>query len=70
MRSWRDEFLSGLKAELPILIGVIPFGMIYGVLALDAGIPPGAAQAMSTVVFAGSAQIIFTQLYAVAARRW
>ena len=67
MRSQRDEFLSGIKAELPILIGVIPFGMIYGVLALEAGIPPGAAQAMSAIVFAGSAQIIFTQLYASAA---
>ena len=56
------EFLSGVKAELPILIGVIPFGMIYGVLALDAGIPPSLAQAMSAIVFAGSAQIISTQL--------
>lgn len=58
----RSEFFSGVKAELPILLGVIPFGMIYGVLALGAGIPPGAAQAMSWIVFAGSAQFISTQL--------
>jgi 4-azaleucine resistance transporter AzlC len=58
----RAEFLAGIKAELPILIGVIPFGMIYGVLALSAGVPPGAAQAMSVVVFAGSAQFIAAQL--------
>jgi len=58
----RSEFLAGIKAELPILIGVIPFGMIYGVLALGAGVPPGAAQAMSVVVFAGSAQFIAAQL--------
>ena len=58
------EFLSGIKAELPILLGVIPFGLIYGVLALDAGIPAAASQAMSSIIFAGSAQIIFTQLYA------
>ncbi|GAB4474559.1 MAG: AzlC family ABC transporter permease [Anaerolineales bacterium] len=38
--------------------------MIYGVLALAAGIPPAAAQAMSAIVFAGSAQFITTQLYA------
>ncbi len=56
------EFWGGVRAELPILIGVIPFGMIYGVLALSAGIPPGAAQAMSAVVFAGSAQFVFAQL--------
>jgi 4-azaleucine resistance transporter AzlC len=40
----------------------MPFGMIYGVLALSAGIQPGPAQAMSAVVFAGSAQFISTQL--------
>jgi 4-azaleucine resistance transporter AzlC len=57
-----SQFFSGVKAELPLLVGVIPFGMIYGVLALSAGIPPGAAQAMSSLVFAGSAQFVSTQL--------
>ena len=56
------EFFSGVRDELPILIGVIPFGMIYGVLALAAGLPPGAAQAMSAVVFAGSAQFLAVKL--------
>jgi 4-azaleucine resistance transporter AzlC len=60
--SWQAEFTAGIKAELPILIGVIPFGMIYGVLALEAGIPPAAAQAMSAIVFAGSAQFISAEL--------
>jgi len=58
----QNEFLAGLKAESPILIGVIPFGMIYGVLALAAGIPTGATQAMSAIVFAGSSQVVITQL--------
>lgn len=61
------EFRSGVQAELPILIGVAPFGMIYGVLALSAGMPPAAAQAMSAVVFAGSAQIVLTQLVSTGA---
>ena len=56
------EFLTGVKAELPLIIGVFPFGMIYGALALKAGIPPGQAQAMSAVIFAGSSQFITTQL--------
>jgi len=63
MISPRSEFLAGLKAELPIAIGVIPFGMIYGVLALSAGLPASAAQAMSAIVFAGSAQFISAQLF-------
>lgn len=62
MPSPRNEFFTGIKAELPLLIGVIPFGMIYGVVALNAGISPGTAQAMSTIVFAGSAQFVAAQL--------
>jgi 4-azaleucine resistance transporter AzlC len=56
------EFLAGCRDELPILLGVVPFGMIYGLLALGAGLPPLTAQAMSSVVFAGSAQFIAAQL--------
>jgi len=63
MPSLRSEFFSGLKAQLPTLIGVIPFGMIYGVLALEAGLSIGAAQSMSFIVFAGSSQIVATQLF-------
>lgn len=60
----RSEFLAGVRAELPILLGVAPFGMIYGALAVAAGLPTAAAQAMSALVFAGSAQFILTQLIA------
>ena len=62
MSSARAEFLSGVKAELPIMFGVIPFGMIYGVLALSAGLPRDTALAMSSVVFAGSSQFVAAQL--------
>jgi 4-azaleucine resistance transporter AzlC len=58
------EFFRGIKAEIPILVGVIPFGMIYGVLAIDAGLIPSVAQAMSAIVFAGSSQFISTQMFA------
>jgi 4-azaleucine resistance transporter AzlC len=57
-----DQFFSGARAELPILLGVAPFGMIYGILALGAGLSPLAAQAMSAIVFAGSSQFMLVQL--------
>ena len=57
-----QEFWSGCRDELPILVGVAPFGMIYGLLALGAGLSPTLAQAMSAVVFAGSAQVVIAQL--------
>ncbi|MBP6804713.1 MAG: AzlC family ABC transporter permease [Chloroflexi bacterium] len=57
-----SELWGGVKAELPIVLGGIPFGMIYGVLALAAGLTPAQAQAMSLIVFAGSAQFIGAQM--------
>lgn len=57
-------FWAGVRAELPILLGTTPFGLIYGVLALAAGVPPVVAQAMSAIIFAGSAQFVVMQLIA------
>lgn len=57
-----QEFLAGMRAELPILIGTTPFGLIYGVTALKAGLTPLAAILMSSIIFAGSAQLITAQL--------
>jgi 4-azaleucine resistance transporter AzlC len=56
-----------VRAELPLVLGVVPFGMIYGVLALGAGLTHTQAQGMSSIVFAGSAQFITTQLVKSAA---
>mgnify|MGYP001210854933 FL=1 len=55
-------FLQGARDTLPILIGVAPFGMIYGVLAVKAGLAVAAAQGMSVILFAGSAQFMLVQL--------
>lgn len=60
-----QELGRGIKQELPIAAGVVPFGMIFGVIAVGAGIPPWLAQAMSFIVFAGSAQFIGAQLIAM-----
>ncbi len=62
MSEKKKYFWAGVRAEIPLLIGVFPFGMIYGALALGAGLSTAAAQMMSSMVFAGSAQFITTQL--------
>lgn len=56
------HFWAGVRAELPLLVGVFPFGMIYGALALSAGLSKSAAQMMSSIVFAGSSQFVAAQL--------
>jgi 4-azaleucine resistance transporter AzlC len=61
------EFWSGARAVAPLLLGVAPFGLVYGVLAIASGIPPAAAMAMSSLVFAGSAQFLLAQLFAAGA---
>jgi 4-azaleucine resistance transporter AzlC len=58
------EFLAGMRDILPILLGVAPFGMIFGALSLTSGIPPLEAQAFSLFVFGGSAQFIAAGLIA------
>lgn len=55
-----------MRAELPIVAGVVPFGMIFGAVAV-AALPPLLALSMSSVIFAGSAQFIGAQLFANAA---
>jgi 4-azaleucine resistance transporter AzlC len=62
IQPWWREFLRGCLDELPLLVGVAPFGMIYGVLALEAGLNAAEAQSMSWIVFAGSAQLITVEL--------
>jgi 4-azaleucine resistance transporter AzlC len=61
----REEFLAGIRAELPIILGVFPFGMIFGAIAVDAGMPALVAQSMSAIIFAGSAQFVAAQLMAL-----
>jgi 4-azaleucine resistance transporter AzlC len=62
-----SAFWLGSRALLPLMIGVTPFGVIYGVVALQSGLPPLAVLLMSSIVFAGSAQFLFAQLAGTAA---
>ncbi|GHO46177.1 AzlC family ABC transporter permease [Ktedonospora formicarum] len=62
MKTPRSEFLAGARGTLPILMGAAPFGLIYGVSARSAGLTISLGQAMSSIVFAGSAQFVTVQL--------
>jgi len=58
----RRELLTGIRDQLPLLLGVVPFGLIFGALAISVGLSPLAAQGFSLFVFAGSAQFIAVSL--------
>jgi len=63
----KSEFLEGAKASLPLIVGAIPFAILFGTLAPNSGLSAMATMAMSVFVFAGSAQFIVLALLAVQA---
>ena len=63
----RPAFFEGIRDMAPMMLGVIPFGMVCGVGAIAAGASPIAALAMSMIMFSGAAQIVAVQLLAAGA---
>ena len=55
-------FTKGVLDVLPLLIPVVPFGLIIGVIGIELGFSPLMVYATSLIVFSGSAQIVFFQL--------
>jgi 4-azaleucine resistance transporter AzlC len=53
-RGWR----SGVSQAIPIVMGYVPIGLAYGVLAQKAGLSSLNTILMSIIVFAGSSQFI------------
>jgi 4-azaleucine resistance transporter AzlC len=51
-------FLLGIQKTLPLMIGVVPFGLAYGITAVQSGISPAEAFLMSALVFAGASQFL------------
>ncbi len=54
----RAELWAGARDTFPLIVGTIPFGIIFGAVAVTSGVSAGGAMAMSAFVFAGSAQFI------------
>jgi 4-azaleucine resistance transporter AzlC len=66
----RAEFMAGSRAVSPLLIGSIPFAIIFGALAVTNGMSPMTAAAMSAFVYAGSAQFVAVGMVAAGAGNW
>lgn len=59
-----SAFRAGFIATTPLWLGVAPFGAIYAVSALAAGLSPAQTLAMSLFVFAGASQFTAAGLFA------
>jgi len=55
---WRE----GAKAAAPIVLGYLPVGVAFGVLARRAGMAPSEVGLMSLLVYAGSSQFVAVEL--------
>lgn len=57
-----EEFLEGIKRVFPLFIGVIPFGLAYGISSNSAGLSLIETILMSMTVFAGAAQFVAVEM--------
>jgi len=73
MRLQREQvsvLREGAAASVPLLVGMVPWGIVAGVAMVAAGLTQVQAVAMSVLVFAGSAQIAVLPLLLVKAPLW
>jgi len=66
----QEAFITGIRHFAPIVPGVIPFGLVYGVAATAVGITPLQGIFMSIVVLAGAAQLVAIELLGSGAAAW
>ena len=55
-------FFAGARDTIPMLVGAAPFGLIFGTLAIGAGLPVWLTLGLSALVFAGSSQFVAVSL--------
>ena len=63
MESKLNLFTKGIIDVLPLLIPVIPFGIILGAIGIELGFTPLETFATSFIIFGGASQIVFLQLF-------
>lgn len=57
------SFRAGLMAGSPIIAGLAPFGLIYGAAAHGLGLSLAQVVGMSLIIFAGSSQLVFLDMW-------
>ncbi|HSF87579.1 MAG TPA: AzlC family ABC transporter permease [Acidimicrobiia bacterium] len=58
----RSAFDDGVRSVVPLLVGVVPFGLILGVAAGNAAMGVGLAWSTSVIIFGGAAQLVTIEL--------
>lgn len=56
--------VAGARAAVPVALGYVGIGFAAGVIGAQAGLSPAEITLLSLLLFAGSAQFVFAELYA------
>jgi len=54
---------KGIADVSPLMIPVVPFGIIFGVISMELGLSPYMTFGMSVIIFGGASQIVLLQLF-------
>lgn len=57
MRASRSDLADGLRDVVPLLASELPFGVVVGAAAVEAGVPAAAAVGTSVLIYTGAAQL-------------
>jgi len=60
----KQQFLRGMRAGIPVILGFVPVGIAYAIMARQAGFSNVQTCLMSLSVFAGASQMMATGMYA------
>ena len=61
--SKKAQFVQGLKAGIPVILGFVPVGIAYAIMARQAGFDVAQTCIMSLSVFAGASQMMAVGMY-------
>jgi len=67
MDSKSKIFWRGAFDVLPLMIPVVPFGIIFGAIGIELGFGPYLTYATSIIIFSGASQIVILQLFSAGA---
>jgi len=57
-----EDLAAGVRDVSPLMLGIVPFALVAGIAAVDAGLGLAEAVGMSVIVFAGASQLAALEL--------
>lgn len=66
----RAVFAEGVRAGVPVIVAAAPFGILFGMLAVENGFSVAEAVLMSATIYAGAGQMVGIELFGQQIAPW